>query len=147
MRWLPQWLGGKESTCNAGVAENTSLIPGLGRSPGGVLGYPLQYSCLENPMNKGAWQDIVPGVTKSQTWLKWLGTHTHTHSYNLSIYMYICIHVYICTYICIYVHIYVYTHTHTHTHIYIHTLINIHTQLTLNIMGKGQLESLTISKA
>ena len=74
MRWLPQWLSGKESTCNAGVAEDTGSIPGLGRSPGGALGYPLQYSCLENPMNRGAWQAIVPGVAKSQTRLKQLST-------------------------------------------------------------------------
>ena len=46
--WLPWWLSGKESACNAG---DSSSIPGLGRSPGGGKGNPLQYSCLENPMD------------------------------------------------------------------------------------------------
>ena len=54
---------GKESTCNAG---NLGLIPGLGRSPGEGNGYPLQYSCLENPMGRGAWEVTVHGVAKSQ---------------------------------------------------------------------------------
>ena len=47
-------------------------IPGLGRSPGGGHGNPLQYSCLENPTDRGAWWAIVHGVTKSQTWLEGL---------------------------------------------------------------------------
>ena len=47
---LPWWLDGKESTCNAG---DVGLIPGSGRSPGGGNGYPLQYSCLENSMDRG----------------------------------------------------------------------------------------------
>ena len=55
---------GKESACNAG---NSSLIPELGRSPGEGNDNPLQYSCLENSMDRGAWQAIVRGVTKSWT--------------------------------------------------------------------------------
>ena len=51
-------------------AEDASLIPGLGRSPGGGHGNPLQYSCLENPMNRGAWWAAVHGVAKIQTGLK-----------------------------------------------------------------------------
>ena len=47
---LPQRLSGEESVCNAGS------IPGLGRSPGGGNDNPLQYSCLEDPMDRGAWQ-------------------------------------------------------------------------------------------
>ena len=43
------------------------LIPGSGRSPGGGHGYPPQYSCLENPMDRGTWQAMVKRVTKSQT--------------------------------------------------------------------------------
>ena len=46
---------GKEFACNAGDEGDTGLIPGLGRSPGEGNGYPLQYSCLENSMDKGAW--------------------------------------------------------------------------------------------
>jgi len=48
-------------------AGDTSLIPGSGRSPGGGNGNPLQYSCLENPMDRGGWWAIVHGVTKSWT--------------------------------------------------------------------------------
>ena len=52
---------GKESTCNAGDVVST---PGSGRSPGGGNGSPLQYSCLENPMDGGAWRAVVHGVTR-----------------------------------------------------------------------------------
>ena len=52
----------KNSPANA---RDTGLIPGSGRSPGGGHGNPLQYSCLENPMDRGAWQPIVHGVTES----------------------------------------------------------------------------------
>ena len=61
---LPGGSDGKESACNAG---NSSLIPELGRSPGEGNDNPLQYSCLENSMDRGAWQAIVSGVTKSWT--------------------------------------------------------------------------------
>ena len=61
---FPGGSNGKESACNAGAP---SLIPGLGRSPGEGNGYPLQYSCLENPMDRGAWWATVPGVAKSWT--------------------------------------------------------------------------------
>ena len=49
---LPQWLSGKESW----NAEDSDSVPGLGRCPGGGHGKPLQYSCLENPMDRGDWQ-------------------------------------------------------------------------------------------
>ena len=52
------------------------LIPGSGRSPGGGHGNPLEYSCLENPMDRGAWCGIVHTVTKSWTQPKCLSTHT-----------------------------------------------------------------------
>ena len=57
---------GKESTYNAG---DLGLIPGLGKSLGEGNGNPLQYSCLENSMNRGGWQDTVHGIAKSQTGL------------------------------------------------------------------------------
>ena len=56
-----KWLSSKESACSAG---DPGLIPGLGRSPGEENGNPLQNSCLENPMDRGAWGAIVHGVTK-----------------------------------------------------------------------------------
>ena len=57
-------LDSKESAYNAG---NLGSIPGLGRSPGGGHGNPLQYFCLENPMDRGAWWATVHEVTKSWT--------------------------------------------------------------------------------
>ena len=48
------------------LVEQTTMGPGLGRSPGGGHGDPLQYSCLENPMDRGAWRAIVHGVAKSR---------------------------------------------------------------------------------
>ena len=57
----------KNSPANAGDIRDAGSIPGLGRSPGGGHGSPLQYSCLENPMNRGAWQAVVHRVAKSQT--------------------------------------------------------------------------------
>ena len=64
-----QRLSGKESSCNAGAAVHVGLTPGSGRPPGGGKGNPLQYSCPENPMDRGAWWATVHGVTKSQTQL------------------------------------------------------------------------------
>ena len=63
---FPGGLDGKESACNAG---DPASIPGLGRSAGERNGYELQYSCLENSMDRGAWQATVHGVAKSQTQL------------------------------------------------------------------------------
>ena len=57
----------KNLSANAGDVKDVSLIPGLGRSPGGRRGNPVQYSCLENSMDRGAWQATVYGVAKSQT--------------------------------------------------------------------------------
>ena len=59
----------KNLPANADVREAGS-IPGSGRSPGGGHGNPLQYSCLENPMDRGAWPAMVHRVTRSQTRLK-----------------------------------------------------------------------------
>ena len=56
----------------SGDIRDAGFIPGSGRSPGGEIDNPLQYFCLENPMDRGAWWATVHRVTKSQTWLKWL---------------------------------------------------------------------------
>ena len=66
---LPLWRRNKESATDE---QDTGWIRGSGRSPGGGNGSPLQYSCLENPMDRGAWRATVHGVTKSQTRLKHL---------------------------------------------------------------------------
>ena len=74
LRWYSEKLGGflggsvcKEFACNAGDAGDSGLMPGLGRSPGGGHGNPLQYSCLENRMDRRTWRTTVHRVTKSQT--------------------------------------------------------------------------------
>ena len=66
----------KNLPANAGDIRDADLIPGLGRSPGGEHGKPLQYSCLENPMDKGVWWATVHRVAQSWTQLKWLSMHT-----------------------------------------------------------------------
>ena len=63
---------GKESACHAG---DPGSICGSGRSPGEGNGYPFQYSCLENVMDRGAWQSTILGVAKSWTWL----SNYHSH--------------------------------------------------------------------
>ena len=70
---LPPWLSGKESAYNAGDAGS---VLGSGRSPGGGHGNPLQYSCLENPMDRGGLWTIVHKVAKSGTRLKRQSMHT-----------------------------------------------------------------------
>ena len=71
----------------AGDIKDVGLIPGSGRdSPGEGHGNPLQYSCLENSMDRGAWRATVHGVTKSWTQLKWLSMHAQpysTHIYDM----------------------------------------------------------------
>ena len=64
---LPQWLSSKESTCSAGHAGS---VPWWRRYPGRGHGNPLQYSCLENPMDRGSWQAMARRVTKTQIQLK-----------------------------------------------------------------------------
>ena len=66
---LPDGSAVKNLPANAGDTGDAGLIPGLGRSPGEGNGNPLQYSCLENPLDREAWQATVHGVTKSQTQL------------------------------------------------------------------------------
>ena len=61
---FPGGSDGKESACNTG---DLGQIPGSDRSPGEGNGYPLQYSCPKNPMDRGSWQTTVHGVSKSQT--------------------------------------------------------------------------------
>ena len=71
--WASLTSVGKESACNA---RDLGLIPGSGRSPGEENVNPLQYSCLENPMDRGAWQTTVHGVSKTQTRLSDQAQHS-----------------------------------------------------------------------
>ena len=70
-----QAIGVKNLHANAGDIRNKVWIPESRRSPGGGHGNLLQYSCLENPMDRGAWRATVHRVTKSRTQLKWLSTY------------------------------------------------------------------------
>ena len=72
---------GKESACNVGYL---GLILGLGTYPGEGNSNPLQYSCLENSMDRGAWQATVHGHVKSWTQLSNFHTHTHTHTHVIN---------------------------------------------------------------
>ena len=72
----------KNPPVNAGDVRDSGSIPGLGRSPSGEHGNPLQCSCLENPMGRGAWRATVPGVIESRTRLKWLTAQSRPHHDN-----------------------------------------------------------------
>ena len=74
----------KNSLANAGDTKDTGSIPGSGRSPGERNGNPLQYSCLENPMDRGAWRAADHGVAKNCTPLNG-GTHANI---QISVYLY-----------------------------------------------------------
>ena len=67
----------KNLSANAGDIRDEGSVPGLGRPPGGGHSNPLQYSCLENPLDRGTWWTTVHTVTKSWTRLQRLSTHAH----------------------------------------------------------------------
>ena len=73
------WLSSKESACSTGVVEDLVSIPGLRRSPGRGHGNPLQYSCLENPMDRKAWWATIHKVAKSCTQLKQVNMQNACH--------------------------------------------------------------------
>ena len=75
----------KNLPVNAGDRRDMGLIPGSGRSPGEGHGNPLQYSCLENPMDGGAWQVTVHRVAKSWTQLKRLSTQENLQIWNMPV--------------------------------------------------------------
>ena len=71
----------KNLPANAGDTRDVGLTPRSGTPLGGENGKPLQYSCWDNPMDRGDWQATVHGVTKNWTWLSnWTHAHTHTHT-------------------------------------------------------------------
>ena len=94
-RGFPGGTSGKEPAWQCRRHRDVGSIPGLGRSSGGGHGNPLQYSCLENAMERGAWQAIVHRVAVSDA------TEASYHA---------CMHMHK------YIYIYIYTHTHVHIH-------------------------------
>ena len=76
----------KNPSTNEGDVRDMGSIPGLRRSPGGGHGNPLQYSCLENPMDRGVWQVLAHRVAKSRTRLKRLSTHAQHNLYLVIIF-------------------------------------------------------------
>ena len=80
---FPGDVSGKESACQYRRLRDTSSILGLGRSPGGRHGNLLHYSCLENPMDRGAWRALICRVTKSWPRLKQLSRHSHIQIRNI----------------------------------------------------------------
>ena len=78
--WAPRWRNDKESTCQCRRPKRYKFDPWVRRFPGAGNGNPLQYSCLGNPMDRGAWRATVHGVVKS--WAHWARAHTHTHTCN-----------------------------------------------------------------
>ena len=74
------WLSGKESTCNAGAKGDVGSIPGSGRFPGGRHGNPVQYSCLENPMDRRLVGYSLTGLRRiGHDWGDWACTHHVSH--------------------------------------------------------------------
>ena len=89
----------KNSPANGGDPGHADSIPGSGRSPGGESGNLLQYSCQENPMDRGVWQSVVHGIAKSWTQVS---KHAHTRDrtewkkVHTCVYLYKLKHIYIC---------------------------------------------------
>ena len=80
---FPSGASGKILLVYAADIRDADSIHGPGKSPGRRHDHPLQYSCLENLMDRGAWWATVHSVTKSWTWLKWLNTHTSKGTYKM----------------------------------------------------------------
>ena len=96
---FPGGLVGKKSACNTGDTGDVGSIPGSGRSSGGGHSNPLQYSCLENPMDRGPWKVTVHRVTGIWTCQKWLSSSNS---------IYVCMYTYIQMYLTCSVHVYLY---------------------------------------
>ena len=94
-----RWLSGKES---ASQAEAMGLIPGSGRSPGGENGSPLQYSCLQNPMDRGVWWAIIPGVAKESDRTEQLKNNIVALEHCVSFCCTVKWFSYTCIYMCVY---------------------------------------------
>ena len=111
----------KSPPASARDVRDTGSIPGLGRSPGGGYGNPLQYSCLENPIDRGAWWATVHGVAKSQTGL----STAHSTSFTYKDEFKPCFFTCVLTYINLLWHLcYTYVYTHWNHIIYVSYLLD-----------------------
>ena len=72
----------KNLPAKAGDFRDTGSIPGSGRSPGGGNGNPLQYSCLENSLDREAWQATIQGVAEESGMIEYTHIHTNTHTHT-----------------------------------------------------------------
>ena len=79
---LPWWLSSKEFACNAEATGEVGSVPGLGRSAGRCHGNPLQYPCLENLMDRGAWRATVHRITQNRAGLKCFCMHACKFEYG-----------------------------------------------------------------
>ena len=102
MYGLPRWCSGKESTCRCRRYKRHGFNPWVGKIPWSRKGQPLQYSCLENSTDRGAWRATVHGVSQV-----WLNMYTRTRLYMSSSINQAWKTAH---------NIYLYKHTHTHTH-------------------------------
>ena len=120
-RWgLPWRLNSKESTCQGRRSKRHRFDPWIWKTPGGGHGNSIQYSCLENPMDRGSWRATVKRITKSWIWLQWLST-------------YICICVCVCVFVS--VHYIFFIHSSVNEHLCcFHVLATVNSDV-MNIGG------------
>ena len=90
MQGFPDGASGKNLPANTGVRDMDS-IPGLGRSAGEGYDNPLQYFCLQNPMDRGAWRAAVHRVAKSRTRLSDLAQHSTSHAFFHTLVTHVCV--------------------------------------------------------
>ena len=125
----------KNLPANAGDAGDVDLIPGSGRSPGEGNGNPLQYACLKNSIDRGAWQATVHGVSNTRTQLS---KHPYTHTND-----FICFclkHFNVSYYLLVPTHTSWHSHTTYHTSVCMHTYTEVQLQL-LSAIPKNYLPS------
>ena len=102
---FPGGASGKEPACQRRRCKRFGFDPWVGKMPGGWHGNPLQYSCLENPMDKGAWQATVCWVSKSQTLTHDIIACMHPLC-NIYMCIFVCVYIYIvcvCVCLCVYI--------------------------------------------
>ena len=123
---FPRWLSGKDSSCKFRRCRSKRSIPGSGRSPGIGSGNPLQYSCLENSTDRGAWRVILHGVAESRTWLN-NSAHAHTRT-HMHAHMHAHARTHARTHIHMHAHAHIHAHMRAHMHVHAHAHTHTHTR-------------------